>query len=194
MNREMLKGLLSSLGFVVFGILIIAIDTRSSLGVAIGALNIAFGLFGFVAISIGILRGPSQSSHFHTRIPSDIIVQRIPPADEEIEEVWLHSSPTQPLLSVEATKEKEVSEYRWRIEVHLAEFTRDPGSDQILAPATYEALKNTANVLEVQREDTEAWIVSGNPSGRELVENVGAALAKCIPSVVPLLWREQAGI
>ena len=193
MNREKLKGLLAAAAFAVFGILIMAIDARDWLGMAIGALSLAFGCFGVVAIVIGMVRGRTQESRFHTRIPGDIHVQCIPPADEEIEEVWEHYSPTQPLLSVEATKWKEVSEYRWQVGVYLAEFARDPGSEQILDSAIYEALKNTADVVAVQREDTEVWVVAGEPSGRDLVVNAGAASAKCIPSIVPFLLQEQAG-
>ena len=193
MNREKLKGLLAAAAFAVFGILIMAIDARDWLGMAIGALSLAFGCFGVVAIVIGMVRGRTQESRFHTRIPGDIHVQCIPPSDDEIEEEWLHSSPTQPLLSVSAAKWREVSEYRWEVGVYLAEFARDPGSEQILDPAIYEALKNTANVVAVQRGDTEVWLVAGEPSGRDLVVNAGAALAKCIPSIVPLLLKEQAG-
>lgn len=194
MNRETLKVLLSSTGFLAFGILTIMTDTRSILGIAIGVISLVFGLIGVVAIAIHMIRGPSQKSSFHTRIPADIHVQCFPPADEEIEEEWLHSSPTQPLLSVDATKWKEVSEYRWKVSIYLAGFVRNSGSDQILAPAIYEALKNTTNVLDVQREDTEVWLVSGEPKGRDLVVNAGAALAKCIPLIVPLLLKEQAVI
>ena len=89
MNREKLKGLLAAAAFAVFGILIMAIDARDWLGMAIGALSLAFGCFGVVAIVIGMVRGRTQESRFHTRIPSDIHVQCIPPADEEIEEVWV---------------------------------------------------------------------------------------------------------
>jgi hypothetical protein len=192
MNRETLKGLLGAAAFAVFGILTLAIDA-SWLGKAIGALLLVFGCFGVVAIVIGMMRGPTQESRFrfHTRIPGDIHVQCIPPSDNEFEEVWTHYSPTQPLLSVDAAKWREVSEYRWQVSVCLAEFVRDPLIEQILDPAIYDALRKTANVEDVQREDTEVWIVSGEPSGRELVMSVGAAIANCIPSVVPLLLKEK---
>ena len=195
MKREILKGLLGASVFSAFGIFTIMVDNRSIVGIVVGTLCLAFGLTGLVAITIGMMRGPAQKSgfRFHTRIPPDIEVRCVPPDDEEIEEQWEHYSPTQPLLSVDATKSKESSEYRWQVGVYLAEFARDPGSEQILDPAIYEALKNTAKVLDVRREDAEVWVVSGEPSGRELVVNAGAALAKCIPSIVPLIAKEQAG-
>ena len=56
MNREKLKGLLAAAAFAVFGILIMAIDARDWLGMAIGALSFAFGCFGVVAIVIGMVR------------------------------------------------------------------------------------------------------------------------------------------
>lgn len=195
MNRETLKGLLGAVAFAALGIFTIIIDTRSIVGIAVGALTLAFGLFGVVVIAIGMVRGSTQQPRFrfHTRIPPDIQVRCIPPADEEIEEQWEHYSPTQPLLSIDATKSKEASEYRWQVGVYLAEFARDLESEPILVPAIYEALKNTAKVVDVRREDTEVWVVSGEPSGRELVVNAGAAVAKCIPLIVPLIVNEQAG-
>jgi hypothetical protein len=50
MNCEKLKGLLAAAAFAVFGILIMAIDARDWLGLAIGAISLAFGCFGVVAI------------------------------------------------------------------------------------------------------------------------------------------------
>jgi hypothetical protein len=120
-------------------------------------------------------------------VPDDISIEQVPPEDEEIEDEWVHASPTQPALFVIASKWKEDSEYPWGVGVAVADLVREPSAEKILSAAIHQALMKTVGVVDVQREDADSWIVSGEPSGHDLVANVGKAVVQCIPTIVPLL-------
>jgi len=191
MQNDMLKGLLGSIAFAVAGALSLVFTDLSLVArIMVWAVIIFFGL-GAIVIAIRIARQPFCKPAYHPTIPKNIKVEQLVPADEEVEEQWSHSSPTQPLLDISASKWKEVSEYRWKINVYLAALAPDGESAQILDLPIYQALKSTKNVVDVCRDDTEVWIVSGDPNGKDLVTNVGAALGQCIPSIVPRLLHDQ---
>ncbi|MFN9715354.1 MAG: STM3941 family protein [Planctomycetota bacterium] len=119
-------------------------------------------------------------------VPDDISIEQVPPEDEEIEDEWVHASPTQPALFVIASKWKEDSEYPWGVGVTVADLVREPSAEKILSAAIHQALMKTVGVVDVQREDADSWIVSGEPSGHDLVANVGKAVVQCIPTIIPL--------
>jgi len=194
MKRDLVKGLLCSFAMTVAGVCFLVVLQPKPSDRIIGWLVTLFFGLGTIAIFFRMLwpLSAQSRSQFHSSVPDDIRIEQLSPEDEEIEEAWEHSSATQPLLSVDACKWKKLEHYQWHVSVYLAEFARDPRAVKILDPAIFEALKNTRNVVDVQRMDTEVWIVSGDPSGRDLVANAGAALAKFIPSIVPLILSEQS--
>lgn len=184
MPRELRNALLASLGFSLAGIFLIGSPDPSSRSAG-WAMILLFGGGGIVAVAAHFFRHATR--RFHASIPKSISIERREATDVEIAEEWVHSAKAQPLLLVTASKWKEVSEYRWQVSVYLATLARDAKTSGILDPAIYQALKNTKDVADVQREDTEVWAISGAPSGEALVKNVGAALIKCIPKIVPYL-------
>lgn len=89
-------------------------------------------------------------------------------------------------LFVIASKWKEDSEYPWGVGVAVADLVREPSAEKILSAAIHQALMKTVGVVDVQREDADSWIVSGEPSGHDLVANEGKAVVQCIPTIIPL--------
>lgn len=188
MRNDLLKGLIGSIAFTVVGVLILIFANPPLIMQLITWVMILFFGLGSFMIAIRIHRHSQPA--FRATIPKDIKIQQLVPADEEIEEEWMHSSPSQPLLSVNASKWKEISEYRWQLNIYLATLARDSVSAKILDEAVFQALKSTRNVVDVCREDTEVWVISGEPNGKDLVKNAGTAVANCIPSIVPQLLHK----
>ncbi|MFV0453335.1 MAG: hypothetical protein ACK5LS_14045 [Propioniciclava sp.] len=179
---------LYAIGLTLLGVFLLVVTPPTPTNRIVGWLTVAF--FG-VGTLILFTRRPSLESTpqrgravFHAMIPDDITVERETDIDAELDEYWVHSSATQPLLHVDAVRWKEPAEYQWSVSVVLAELAQGSESAPILDLAIDDALAATAQVVEVHRDDTETWVVSGSPRGEDLVRNVGAAVTSSLPRVV----------
>ncbi len=193
MRKDLIKGLLGAIAFAVGGALVLLSSDLSLIATIIAWAAIIFFGGGAIVIAVRFARLSVNDPKLHSAIPTDTKIEQLEPGDTEIEERWSHSSSTQPLLSVTAVKWKEISEYRWQVSAYFPTVAPDPKSAEILDLPMYEALKSTKGVVDVGRDDTEVWVVAGEPGGRELVANAGGALAKCIPKNVPYIQRAQKG-
>jgi hypothetical protein len=70
---------------------------------------------------------------------------------------------------------------RWRVEIELAEFVREPSVEARFRFAIDEALRGVDGVAEVVEEDREVWIVSGAPKPEELVQALQPVLRRFVP-------------
>ena len=109
--------------------------------------------------------------------PSDIRVSKVEPEDDEILEVWQRDLDAHLLAfhSVDAVRWKDWNT-PWQITFGIGEFIREEPFQTTLDEAIYNALMAVSGVKEAYREDWEVYVVSGEPSGRELVEEVSKAI------------------
>jgi hypothetical protein len=66
--------------------------------------------------------------------------------------------------------------WTWQVFVSVAEFLREEPLEGEMRAAVDHAIRSVAGVTEVAEEDREVWILSGEPSGEELVRSVGEAV------------------
>ncbi|WP_066257247.1 hypothetical protein [Hydrogenophaga flava] len=192
MHKDLWKGALGSLAFALAGALCLAFADLSWPEAIIAWATVLFFGGGFVVLVTRLWRQASRQPTFHARIPADIRIEQLDP-DDEIEESWSHTSAAQPLLRVTAQKWKEGARFRWQVYAYLPTLVHDPVWSEQLGLRLHEALRKTCNVVEVGRDDVEVWVVDGEPEGRDLVANAGAALASCIPAILPTLQRGRQG-
>lgn len=193
MHKNGWKEALGSLAFALAGALSLAFaDLSWPEAITAWATVLFFGA-GFIVLAMRLWRQAPRQPAFHARIPADIRIEQLDPDDDEIEESWSHTSAAQPLVRVTAQKWKEGDRFRWQVCAYLPTLVHDPVWSEQLGRRLYDALRNTRDVVDVGREDVEVWVVDGEPQGRELVANAGAALASCIPAIVPTLKRGRQG-
>ncbi|HET9060146.1 MAG TPA: hypothetical protein VFN61_09520, partial [Acidimicrobiales bacterium] len=75
----------------------------------------------------------------------------------------------------------ETPDGRWKVEIELAEFVRQPSVEARFRFAIDEALRGVDGVAEVVEEDREVWIVSGTPKPEELVQALQPVLRRFVP-------------
>lgn len=88
--------------------------------------------------------------------------------DDEVDgaEGWIRETDDPDIRNVEATR----TELEWQVTVWVAEFLREEPLEGELHRGINIALSAVPGVSEVIEEDREIWAVTGQPSGRELVE------------------------
>ena len=97
------------------------------------------------------------------------------PADEEIDQEWVRFTAEPDVRGVEALRWKDADTWPWQVVVSAHEFVRE-GATADLMDERIAALVAVPGATQVAREDTEVWIVDGNPSGADLVTAVAAVV------------------
>src|SRR5207302_812263 len=95
--------------------------------------------------------------------------------DDELAEAWERVTPEPDILGVEASRIANAA-WPWQVSIYVAEFVRDDPLETDLRLAIGNALRGVPGVTNVMEEDREVWVLSGDPSGRALIESAGAAL------------------
>ncbi len=103
-----------------------------------------------------------------------IDVRQEPPADEEIAEEWSRHTSEPDVCWVGASRWVDGGDWPWQVHVAAAEFVRDGPLSAAMDAGVYEALVAVDGVTDVAREDTEVWIVAGDPAGADLVRVVAS--------------------
>ncbi len=103
-------------------------------------------------------------------------VESVEPVDEEIDQEWSRATAEPDVRGVEAVHWKDAEDWPWQVTVGAHEFVRNGSLADLMDERIYAALAAVPRVAQVFREDTEMWIVDGDPSGAELVTAVAAVL------------------
>jgi hypothetical protein len=101
-------------------------------------------------------------------IVSDIEIERIEPADEEVREEWGRVTEEPDVLGVGAVR-MENADWPWQVYVSVMEFVRDEPLQSDLEVAVSTALAAVPGVREAAHEDRETWIIKGEVDGPSLV-------------------------
>jgi hypothetical protein len=96
-------------------------------------------------------------------------IRQIPTAelDGEADEAWERLTDDSDFLGVEATKLAGMP--RWHVFVAVAEFLGEDPLESELRRRMAAALGGVAGAGHVAEEDREVWIVTGSPSGEDLI-------------------------
>ena len=125
------------------------------------------------------------------KFPNEIKIEQFEPSDDEVIEEWNRKCEQhlRDIHGVNALKLKDNGDYPWVIYFGAGEFIREEPFFTKMNDAIYEALTSLENVNEVHAEDREKYIVSGNPSGHELVKVVSEAIDNFAKSYIDE-WKE----
>jgi hypothetical protein len=113
--------------------------------------------------------------------------QVLPPMDAEVEEHWIRvpdgrttarGATDRDLQGVEALR---LADHPWQVVVSMAEFVQAEPLASRLHDAVVQAAEGVPGVTSVVREDTEVWLVMGDPAGDLLVRAVAAAVDELVP-------------
>ncbi|MEO6627193.1 MAG: hypothetical protein ABIP03_01350 [Aquihabitans sp.] len=72
--------------------------------------------------------------------------------------------------------------WNWQVDVSVAEFLREQPLEGEMRSAVAGAIRSVAGVSEVAEGDRAMWVVSGDPSGEDLVRAVGEAIDRLAPA------------
>ncbi|QKW33763.1 hypothetical protein HUT06_06720 [Actinomadura sp. NAK00032] len=97
-------------------------------------------------------------------------IQQIQPLDSSIAEEWLRKTNEPNLRAVSASKLREGP--WWHVSVWVMEFVRTGPLELELRHRIDDALSAVTGVTSVEEEDREVWTVTGEPTGKALVEAV----------------------
>ncbi len=117
------------------------------------------------------------------QFPEEVSVESVVPADEEILEEWirnLHKAHSQ-FHSVNAIRVDDQN-FPWYVYFGAGEFIREEPFVNDLNESIVKALLNVERVTQAFHEDTEKYVISGNPSGEDLVRQVSEAIDQFIKS------------
>ena len=145
-------------------------------------LNIVFGGTGAVVLLIQLfvtVRNKYFPKPLTVKFPASIEIKQVSPSDDEVES-WLRvfendSSQFNALHGVDATQVDD-PEYPWYVYFGAGEFIREEPFESLLAEAIAQALTRVEGVESAFREDTEKLIITGSPSGYDLVYEISAAI------------------
>jgi hypothetical protein len=104
-------------------------------------------------------------------------------ADDLVDGVqeWVRHTDDQEIRGVGALQTHSDGPWSWQVSVWVAEFLREEPLEGELRAAVDRAIRSVAGVTDVTEEDREVWIVTGHPSGEELVRAVGDAVDELAP-------------
>ncbi|WP_145061433.1 hypothetical protein [Engelhardtia mirabilis] len=111
---------------------------------------------------------------------SEIEIEQIQPADDEILEEWSRVTKERDLLGAGASRSSN-EDWPWTVFVSVMEFVRVEPLESELAAAISSALADVSGVKEAHHDDRETWIISGQPDGSALVH----AAAKVVDRFAP---------
>ncbi|HET9061222.1 MAG TPA: hypothetical protein VFN61_14985 [Acidimicrobiales bacterium] len=86
--------------------------------------------------------------------------------EEEIQDAWVRETDEQEVRGVEAWKPFDGD---WRVVLWVAEFLREDPLEAEMRRSMHSALSQCSGVDQVIEEDREQWVVTGSPSGLDLV-------------------------
>ena len=101
-------------------------------------------------------------------------IRQIQPEDPEVGEEWLRETTDPDVRGVYACKIDAMG--GWQVTVSAMEFIRSDPLETELRQRIANALRAVAGVNGADEDDREAWLVTGNPEGRPLVEAVAAVV------------------
>lgn len=114
--------------------------------------------------------------------PSTVEVRQITPEDSSVLEEWIRVTNDEDILGVSAVR-LDRAKWNWQLSVAAAEFVRrEPLASRLDRDLTA-ALKKVKGVTGVAREDTEVWLVHGNPKGDDLVRACAQVLELLAPEI-----------
>ncbi|TMR35132.1 hypothetical protein [Actinomadura geliboluensis] len=97
-------------------------------------------------------------------------IQQVQPLDSAIAEEWLRKTDEPDLRAVSASKLREGP--WWHVSVWVMEFIRTDPLESELRHRIADALSAVPGVTDVEEEDREVWTVTGDSTGKALVEAV----------------------
>ncbi len=115
---------------------------------------------------------PQPTSEFVTRVP-----------DDEVDgvEAWIRWTTEPDVRGIEVIRISAQGPWQWQVLVGAMEFVRREPLESRLRTAIGSALRSVEGAVQVEEEDTEKWIVDGDPSGEALAVAVAAALDELAP-------------
>jgi hypothetical protein len=111
----------------------------------------------------------TPSSRSSSPVPSAVsnAPERIASEDSEIFEEWLRPI-NDVATQVNVVRIEDSGPWQWQIYVGAMEFVREPPLETDIREAMRAALEKVPGVTQVEEEDTEKWIVDGEPTGEAL--------------------------
>ena len=94
---------------------------------------------------------------------------------------WVRETDDDDVRGVGALQRGVGGRWSWQVFVSMAEFLREEPLEGEMRAAVDQAIRSVVGVTEVAEEDREVWILSGDPSGEELVRSVGEAVDRLAP-------------
>lgn len=113
-------------------------------------------------------------------VSDDRIVQLPGDGVDGVQE-WVRETDDDDVRGVGALQLADEGRWTWQVGVSVAEFLREEPLESEMRAAVDQAIRAVAGVTEVAEEDREVWILSGDPSGEELVRSVGEAVDRLAP-------------
>ena len=105
-------------------------------------------------------------------------------SDDQVDGVqeWVRETDDDDVRGVGALQREADGRWNWQVGVSVAEFLREEPLEGEMRVAVERAIRSVPGVAEVVEEDREVWILSGNPSGEDLVRAVGEAVDRLAPA------------
>lgn len=112
---------------------------------------------------------------------TDARIVQVPDDDVDGLQEWVRETDDDDLRGVGALQMAAHGRWTWQVFVSVAEFLREEPLEGEMRAAVDHAIRSVPGVTEVAEEDREVWILSGDPSGEELVRSVGEAIDRLAP-------------
>ena len=96
-------------------------------------------------------------------------VRRVSTDELDGDEGWERITDEPDVRGVEAIKTADADPWVWSVTVTAMEFVREDPLESDLREGVSRALRSVPGVVDVAEEDREVWVVSGSPSGEDLV-------------------------
>ena len=95
---------------------------------------------------------------------------------------WVRRTDDDDVRGVGALQRWAGGRWNWQVDVWMAAFLRGQPLEGEMRSAVAGAIRSVAGVSEVAEGDREVWVLSGEPSGEELVRIVGEAIDRLAPA------------
>lgn len=102
-------------------------------------------------------------------------IRRVPDDEVDGDEEWVRVTDEGDIFGVDLVR-RGSDPWPWTVFVSVMEFIREEPLEGQLERGLTEALSSVPGVNEVLRDDREVWIVSGSPSGPDLVRAAAAVV------------------
>lgn len=112
---------------------------------------------------------------------ADVRIVPVPESQVDGLQEWVRETDDQDVRGVSALQHDVDGRWNWQVEVWVAEFLREEPLEGEMRRLVDQAIRSVAGVAEVEEGDREVWILSGSPSGEDLVRAVGDAIDQIAP-------------